>query len=94
MNAKALQSLKNKSFIYSAEVTGEFPPHLFPIEKEMELKVGAQVMFIKNDISFDKNFYNGKMGRIDSLSSAEISVYFPEENKRIVVEKYEWTNIR
>jgi uncharacterized protein YpbB len=94
MNAKALQSLKNKSFNYSAEVTGEFPPHLFPIEKEMELKVGAQVMFIKNDISFDKNFYNGKMGRIDSLSSAEISVYFPEENRSIVVEKYEWSNIR
>ena len=94
MNAKALSSLKNKSFIYSAEVTGEFPPHLFPIEKEMELKVGAQVMFIKNDISFDKNFYNGKMGRIDSLSSAEISVYFPEENRSIVVEKYEWSNIR
>lgn len=94
MNAKALQSLKNKSFNYSAEVTGEFPPHLFPIEKDMELKVGAQVMFIKNDISFDKNFYNGKMGRIDSLSSAEISVYFPEENRSIVVEKYEWSNIR
>jgi uncharacterized protein YpbB len=94
MNAKALSSLKNKSFIYSAEVTGEFPPHLFPIEKDMELKVGAQVMFIKNDISFDKNFYNGKMGRIDSLSSAEISVYFPEENRSIVVEKYEWSNIR
>lgn len=94
MNAKALQSLKNKSFNFSAEVTGEFPPHLFPIEKDMELKVGAQVMFIKNDISFDKNFYNGKMGRIDSLSSAEISVYFPEENRSIVVEKYEWSNIR
>ncbi len=94
MNAKALQSLKNKSFNYSAEVTGEFPPHLFPIEKDMELKVGAQVMFIKNDISFDKNFYNGKMGRIDSLSSEEISVYFPEENRSIVVEKYEWSNIR
>ena len=94
MNSKALQSLKNKSFNYSAEITGEFPPHLFPIEKDMELKVGAQVMFIKNDISFDKNFYNGKMGRIDSLSSAEISVYFPEENRSIVVEKYEWSNIR
>ena len=94
MNAKALKSLSNKSFTYEAEVTGDFPPHLFPIEKEMELKVGAQVMFIKNDISFDKNFYNGKMGRIDSLSSAEISVYFPEENRSIIVEKYEWSNIR
>jgi uncharacterized protein YpbB/GTPase SAR1 family protein len=94
MNAKALASLKKTSIIYSAEITGDFPPHLFPIEKDMELKVGAQVMFIKNDISFDKNFYNGKMGRIDSLSSKEVSVYFPEENRSIVVEKYEWSNIR
>jgi uncharacterized protein YpbB len=94
MNAKALEALKGKKVTFDAEITGEYPKHLFPIEEQMVLKEGAQVMFIKNDISFDKNFYNGKMGRIDSLSSAEISVYFPEENKSIVVEKYEWSNIR
>lgn len=94
MNAKALRSLKEKSFIFNAEITGDFPPHLFPIEASMELKVGAQVMFIKNDLSFEKNFYNGKMGRVDSLSNAEVSVYFPEEKRSIVVEKYEWNNIK
>jgi uncharacterized protein YpbB len=94
MNAKALASLKTQSFRYEAEITGDFPPHLFPIEAELELKVGAQVMFIKNDISFEKNFYNGKMGRIDALNSKEISVYFPEENRSILVEKYEWNNIK
>jgi uncharacterized protein YpbB len=51
-------------------------------------------MFIKNDISFEKNFYNGKMGRIDALNNKEISVYFPEEKRSILVEKYEWNNIR
>lgn len=94
MNAKALRTLQTKSLKYSAEITGEYPPHLFPIDPEMELKIGAQVMFIKNDISFDKNFYNGKMGRIDALSEAEISVYFPDEKRSILVEKYEWNNIR
>lgn len=94
MNAKALTSLKTKSFRYEAEITGDFPSHLFPIEAELELKVGAQVMFIKNDISFEKNFYNGKMGRIDSLNSKEISVFFPDENRSILVEKYEWNNIK
>lgn len=94
MNAKALRSLKEKSFMYNAEITGDFPQHLYPIEASMELKVGAQVMFIKNDISYEKNFYNGKMGRIDSLSDAEISVYFPEEKRSIIVEKYEWNNIK
>lgn len=94
MNAKALLSLDTKLVKFSAEITGEYPPHLYPIDLEMDLKVGAQVMFIKNDISFDKNFYNGKMGRIDSLSSEEISVYFPDEKRSILVEKYEWNNIR
>ena len=60
----------------------------------MELKVGAQVMFIKNDISPDKLFYNGKIGRISSLSPSEVTVTFPEENKAISVEKYEWENVR
>jgi uncharacterized protein YpbB len=94
MNAKALASLSAKSLRYEAEITGEFPQHMFPIDPSMELKVGAQVMFIKNDISFEKNFYNGKMGRIETIDSKEISVYFPDEKKSILVEKYEWNNIR
>jgi hypothetical protein len=42
----------------------------------------------------DKNYFNGKMGVIKSLSSQEILVHFPEEDKTIEVEKYEWQNIR
>lgn len=94
MNAKALKSLDAKSVKYQAEITGDYPPHLFPIEQELELKIGAQVMFIKNDLSFDKSYYNGKMGRIDALSKDEITVSFPEEKRKIVVEKYEWNNLR
>ena len=94
MNAAALNSLNGKSIIYSAEIKNDFPPHLYPIEKETELKVGAQIMFIKNDISFEKNFYNGKMGVIKSLTKDEIEVYFKEEKRSITVEKYEWNNIK
>jgi len=94
INGTALRSLEGKSWYYEAETTGEFPPHLFPLESQLELKIGAQVMFIKNDISFEKNFYNGKMGRIDSLSEKEIFVHFPEENRTIEVQQYEWENIK
>lgn len=94
MNTRELASLEEKSHFYEAEIEGEFPPHLFPIEPRMELKVGAQIMFIKNDISFDKQFYNGKMGFIDSLHPEEIVVSFPEEKKKISIEKYEWSNIK
>ena len=51
-------------------------------------------MFVKNDLSADKNYFNGKMGIIKSLASQEILVHFPEENKTIEVDKYEWKNIR
>ena len=94
INSKALQALTEKSVSFEAEIIDEFPKHLFPIDATLELKVGAQVMFIKNDISFEKNFYNGKMGRIEALGEDEILVHFPEEKKTIEVQKYEWTNIR
>ena len=94
MNARALKSISGKSHFYDAEITGDFPEHLYPIDPKMELKIGAQVMFIKNDISFEKNFYNGKMGKIAFLGEEEVTVYFPEEKKTISVQKYEWNNIR
>ena len=51
-------------------------------------------MFIKNDVSQDKEFYNGKMGKIIGLDDDEIRVNFPKENKTISVDRYEWNNIQ
>lgn len=92
MNQVALEKIDSKPMRYSAEITGKFPEHIYPIDETLTFKVGAQVMFIKNDLSFDKLFYNGKMGIIESLDYDEVQVRFPEENKTISVEKYEWTN--
>lgn len=94
INQKSLEDLEGNSRFYKAEVTDDFPDKIYPIEEKLELKVGAQVMFIKNDLSFEKKFFNGKMGIIQSLSEREIWVHFPDENKSIEVEKYEWQNIR
>jgi uncharacterized protein YpbB len=94
MNAQALEDLVGKEVTYKPEIVGDFPDKIFPVEEHLKLKIGAQIMFVKNDLSFDKNYFNGKMGVIKSLSSHEILVHFPEENKTIEVEKYEWQNIR
>jgi uncharacterized protein YpbB len=94
INAQSLQDLEGNSRFYKAEIIGDFPDKIYPVEEKLELKIGAQIMFIKNDLSLDKNYFNGKMGIIKSLSEAEIIVHFPEENKTIEVEKYEWQNIR
>jgi hypothetical protein len=94
MNAKALADLEGVQWIYKPEIVGDFPDKIYPLEEELKLKIGAQVMFVKNDLSFDKHYFNGKMGIIQSLSAKEILVHFPDENKTIEVEKYEWQNIR
>ena len=94
INAQSLSDLEGKSKVYKALIVDDFPDKIYPLEEKLELKIGAQVMFIKNDLSFEKNYFNGKMGVIKSLSEGEILVHFPEENKTIEVERYEWENIR
>ena len=94
INSQSLHDLEGKSKSYKAEIIADFPEKIYPIDEKLELKIDAQIMFIKNDLSADKNYFNGKMGIIKSLSEAEIIVHFPEENKTIEVEKYEWQNIR
>ena len=94
INSQSLIDLEGKSRIYKALIVDDFPDKIYPLEEKLELKLGAQIMFIKNDLSFDKNYFNGKMGVVKSLSEDEILVHFPEENKTIEVERYEWENIR
>ena len=94
INGQSLQDLKGKTFTFLPEITADFPEKIFPLDDKLQLKVGAQVMFIKNDLSFEKNYFNGKMGVVKSLTENEIFVHFPEENKTIEVERYEWQNIR
>ena len=94
INQRALNKLQTNSKFYEAEITGVFPEHLYPIDFNIELKIGAQVMFIKNDLSPEKDYYNGKMGKIVALDVDEVKVNFPEERKTIVVDRYEWNNIK
>ena len=94
INAQSLKDLDGKLFTYSTEITADFPEKIYPLDEKLQLKVGAQIMFVKNDLNADKQFYNGKMGVIKSLTEKEIFVYFPEEKKTIEVERYEWQNIR
>ncbi len=94
INSDALKEIKNRSHFFIADIVDDFPERIFPIEEKLELKVGAQVMFTKNDISPEKRYYNGKMGIIHDISDGEIFVHFIEENKIISVDRYEWENIK
>ena len=94
INAKALEDLEGKLFQFKPEIVGDFPDKIYPVEEVLQLKKGAQIMFIKNDLAFEKRFFNGKMGFVQSISEEEIVIHFSEENTNITVDKYEWQNIR
>ncbi|NOQ25791.1 MAG: AAA family ATPase [Bacteroidales bacterium] len=92
INKQALEKLSGKTYSYRAEVEGEFSEHSFPIDETLELKEGAQVMFIKNDYSGNSAYFNGKIGKIDTISSENIIVSFSDGSPDAEVEKYIWEN--
>ena len=94
INDQRLQLLETKSHHFLAEVDGDFPEYSFPTEHDLELKVGAQVMFIQNDPSPEKQYFNGKIGVIDEIVEEIISVKCPEDDYSIEVNKGFWDNIR
>lgn len=94
INQKALDKLSGENYSFHAEITGDFPPHIYPIESELQLKKGAQVMFIKNDLSYEKLYYNGKMAIVTEVNKFDVTVECVEDKQRIQVQKYEWENIR
>ena len=91
INARQLERLDAPNFKYLASVTGKFENRLFPTEQILQLKVGAQVMFIKNDP--ERHFVNGTIGKVISLSEDVIKVEvedFSEEKEVIEVTKMDW----
>ena len=64
INDEKLEAIKSKTLTFNAEIKGIFPENAYPTKETLELKVGAQVMFVKNDPSPEKQYYNGKIGKI------------------------------
>jgi len=92
INREALKELSGKLFSYDAVIEGDFNEYLYPVESRLELKEGAQVMFIKNDYSGEQRYFNGKIGTISALSYEEIEVTFNDETPDTLVERYIWEN--
>jgi hypothetical protein len=92
-NLTKLNQLETKLFTFEANVSGTFPDKHKPTDHFLKLKVGAQIMFIKNDTGKIKRYYNGKIGKIKELQESSIIVIFDNETE-IEVERSEWNNIK
>jgi GTPase SAR1 family protein len=92
-NNAELEKLKTNVFTYKAKVEGKFPEFSFPNDENLILKVGAQVMFIKNDSSPEKRYFNGKIGKVVHLDKDEVVVHCPDDDFNIVTTPEIWENI-
>lgn len=91
MNQQAMKDLKGKSFYYSAEIDKDFPESMFPVDQTLELKVGAQVMFIKNDTQ-DGKYFNGKIAKVVKLDEERVTVEFEDTKEEFILRKETWEN--
>lgn len=94
INDDKLQSLKSKTFTFQAHIEGDYPPHSYPTAEKLTLKKGAQVMFVRNDSSADKLYFNGKIGKITHIDQHTITVSCPDDDDKIPVEPVTWENIK
>lgn len=92
VNEANLKALAAPSYFYEAEIQGDFPEKIYPVDARIHLKVGAQVMFTRNDTKPTKRYYNGKIGTVEYLDEESIHVRTNDDNQLITVEKQDWEN--
>ncbi len=94
MNQVRLSDLREDSQTFTADISGDFPAQNFPTDELLELKPQAQVMFIKNDLSADKLYYNGKIGKITRIADDVVYVKCPADTSEIAVTPVTWDNVK
>jgi len=94
INAEELAKLKGKTYYFEAEIRGDYPEKSYPTDKTLELKIGAKVMFIKNDSETPRRYFNGKIGLVDSVEENSIIIQCLDDDEKIELFRDCWKNIR
>jgi DNA-binding NarL/FixJ family response regulator len=91
MNMAQLRRLKGEASVYAAEVEGDFPESMYPLPQKLELKEGAQVMFVRND-SNGGRFFNGMLATVCELDEKSIKVRVIDSGLVLDVPREQWEN--
>ena len=94
INERRMAGLDTPPHTFSCDIEGDFPEYLFPTDRELTLKAGAQVMFVKNDPTGLQRYFNGKIGRITRIGESKIEVALDDLAEPVEVEPGEWTNVK
>ena len=94
VNDRELASLPGKPYHFRAEVTGTFPEYTYPADEILTIKEGAQIMFLKNDVSLEKRYYNGMIGEVVAVNDSEIYVKEKGSEEDFLLLPEEWGNYK
>lgn len=94
INQSRLESLSGELLTYKARIVGDFPKDAYPAEPDLQIKVGAQIIFIKNDSSGKKQYYNGRAAKIMAATPSNIEVRFLDDGSTLEVVPETWENVK
>lgn len=94
VNERELQALPARAYSFEAQTEGVFPELSFPTDRILTLKKGTQVMFVKNDTSVEKRFYNGMIGEVEQINENGFSVRANNSGTLIEVKRVIWQNCK
>ena len=94
INAEELTKISGKTYKFDAKIEGEYPEKSYPTEKTLVLKIGAKVMFLRNDSETPRRFFNGKIGMVEKINDDYITIKCPDDFDSIELSQAEWENIR
>lgn len=94
INNQRLEQLDGTLHRFKAIVSGDFPKDAYPADEELQLKVGAHVMFTKNDSSGKKQYYNGRTATVDSINGEMIMLKFTDDGSDFQAIPEVWQNIK
>ena len=92
INEKKLAELPGEATTFTGEISGEFPESSLPTSMELELKPGAQIIFIKNDM--ERRWVNGTIGTVSGIDEEGIIYVITEDGTECDVRRDSWHNIR
>lgn len=93
INVQELKKLKGKTQHFKAKISGDYPEKSYPTEDLLEFKIGAKVMFLRNDKENPRRYFNGKIGEIENIEDDIIYVKCPDADEAIPVTPEVWENI-
>lgn len=92
LNLQALDRLPGKLHHFTAVLEGDYPESMYPVLSDLQLKEGAQVMFVRNDM--EKAYFNGKLARVTTIDGDEVMVEMIDDGMPYTLKRERWENKR